>query len=101
MSVAPSESSADVGLFQSIGCTAGCRQLATAFYARVARDPVLRPFFPGKTFRCAIEELTAFLVQLLGGPDEDIQFRWWLSLRESHQRFQIGEQERAAWMRNM
>jgi hemoglobin len=87
--------------YQAIGGTATCRQLSTAFYAHVARDPVLRPLFPGKTLHCAIEEFAAFLVQLLGGPSEDVQRRWWLSLRESHLRFKIGQRERAAWMANM
>jgi hemoglobin len=85
-------------LFRVIGGTAGCRRLSEAFYARVNRDPVLRPLFPGKTMTCAIEEFSAFLVQFLGGPSGDSQRRWWLSLRESHLRFPIGAKERAAWM---
>lgn len=85
-------------LYRDIGGNAACRKLAVAFYARVEQDPVLRPLFPGKSFRCAIEEFTAFLAQFLGGPGEDSQFRWWLSLRESHLRFKIGPRERAAWM---
>jgi hemoglobin len=84
-----------------MGGTPGCRRLAVAFYARVALDPILRPLFPGKTFKCAIDEFSAFLVQFLGGPGTDTQSRWWLSLRESHQRFKIGPKERAAWMANM
>jgi truncated hemoglobin YjbI len=88
-------------LYQDIGGTAACRRLSEALYARVARDPLLRPFFPGKTLHCAIEEFTAFLVQFLGGPPEDSQRRWWLSLHESHRRFKIGRQERDAWMRLM
>jgi hemoglobin len=88
-------------LYQAIGGTATCRKLSAAFYARVERDPILRPFFPGKTLRCAIEAFTAFLAQLLGGPPEDAQRRWWLSLRESHLRFKIGEKERDSWMKNM
>jgi truncated hemoglobin YjbI len=88
-------------LYQAIGGTVTCRKLSAAFYARVKRDPVLRPFFPGKTLRCAIEAFTAFLAQLLGGPPEDAQHRWWLSLRESHLRFKIGQKERDAWMKNM
>jgi len=84
--------------FQAIGGTAACRKLAEAFYVRVGRDPLLRPFFPGKTFKCAIEAFTAFLVQFLGGPSEDSQLRWWLSLRESHQRFKIEQKHRDAWM---
>ena len=88
-------------LYQAIGGAGVCRKLSTSFYARVARDPVLRPLFPGKTLKCAIEEFTAFLAQFLGGPSEDAQRRWWLSLRESHLRFKIGQKERDAWMKNM
>jgi hypothetical protein len=29
------------------------------------------------------------------------QFRWWLSLRESHTRFKISEAQRAAWLKQM
>jgi len=89
------------GLYQAVGGTGTCRKLSAAFYARVQRDPVLRPLFPGKTLRCAIEEFAAFLAQFLGGPPEDAQRRWWLSLRESHLRFKIGQKERDAWMKNM
>ena len=85
-------------LYRDLGGHAACLRLAAAFYARVERDPVLRPFFPGKSFRCAIEQFAAFLAQFLGGPSEDSQRRWWLSLRESHMRFPIGPRERDAWM---
>src|SRR5437868_10641155 len=88
-------------LYEALGGKAGCRRLSVAFYARVERDPLLRPLFPGKTFTCAIEEFTAFLVQFLGGPSADSQRRWWLSLHESHLRFKIGPKERTAWMENM
>ena len=50
---------------------------------------------------CAIEELTAFLVQFFDGTSEDTQRRWWVSLRESHLRFKIGAAQRDAWMHNM
>jgi truncated hemoglobin YjbI len=89
------------GLYQTIGGRAACHRLSAAFYARVERDPVLRPLFPGKTFRCAIEQFAAFLAQFLGGPSADAQRRWWLSLHESHLRFSIGQRERDAWMKNM
>ncbi len=88
-------------LHHAIGGSAACRELSTLFYRRVAQDPILRPLFPGKTFTCAIEEFTAFLVQFLGGPDEDSQRRWWLSLQESHRRFKIGQREREAWLGHM
>jgi truncated hemoglobin YjbI/ankyrin repeat protein len=89
-----------VHLYRAIGGAAGCHALATAFYANVERDPLLRPLFPS-TFTCAIEELSAFLVQFLGGEAEATQRRWWLSLRESHERFKIGPREREAWLRAM
>lgn len=94
--------SQDAPLFDAlVGDSATCLVLAEAFYTRVRRDPVLQPFFPGKSMRCAIEQLAAFLVQLLGGPAKDTQARWDLSLRESHRRFAIGPRERDAWMRHM
>src|SRR5438874_755664 len=89
------------GMYQAIGGADTCRKLSEAFYARVARDPVLRPLFPGKSLRCAIEAFAAFLVQFLGGPAEDSERRWWLSLRESHLRFKIGSKHRDAWMSRM
>ncbi len=91
----------DSGLYGSVGGKEGCRELSELFYARVARDPVLRPLFPAASFRCAIEALATFLAQFLGGPCEYADNRWSLSLREAHQRFKIGQKERAAWLKNM
>jgi hemoglobin len=88
-------------LFQAIGGTRMCRKLSKAFYDCVDRDPLLRPLFPGTTLRCAIEEFAAFLVQFLGGPGEDSQGRWWVSLHESHRRFPIEQRHRDAWLRCM
>ncbi len=88
------------GLYEDAGGKDGCRRLSEVFYARAARDPVLAPFFPG-SLRCAVEGLTAYLVQFLGGPCEYSDRRWSLSLREAHQRFKIGERERESWLRVM
>src|ERR1700676_559261 len=88
-------------LLESLGDEEGCGRLSAAFYARVAKDPILRPFFPGKSLRCATEEFAAFLIQFLGGDEKQTQYRWWLSLRESHARFQIGPNARRAWSRHM
>jgi truncated hemoglobin YjbI len=85
----------------ALGGEAGCKRLSSDFYSRVQKDPVLRPLFPGKSIRCATEEFAAFLIQFLGGDEEETQYRWWLSLRESHARFRIGPTERAAWLKNM
>jgi hemoglobin len=85
----------------TLGGEDGCRRLSAEFYARVGKDPVLRPLFPGKSLRCATEEFAAFLIQFLGGDEEQTQHRWWLSLRESHERFRIGPVERSAWLKHM
>ena len=87
--------------YESMGGAAGCRELALAFYGRVAHSTVLRPLFPGKSLRCATEELAAFLVEFFDGPGPDTQKRWWVSLRESHARFHIGPAERDEWLRLM
>ena len=86
---------------QALGGEAGCKRLSAEFYARVGTDPVLRPFFPGKSLRCATEEFGAFLIQFLGGDEDQAQFRWRLSLRESHARFRLGAAERSAWLKHM
>src|SRR6266567_896110 len=91
----------DLDLYQAVGGKEACHKLSVALYARIGQDPLLRPLFPGKSHKCVIEAFTAFLAQFLGGPSEDAQRRWWLSLRESHLRFQIGDRERKAWLAHM
>ena len=88
-------------LYDALGGAAGCRALSSDFYARVARDPVLRPFFPGKSMKCAIDAFAAFLVDFLGGPADEAKHHWHLSLDDVHRRFPIGERERDAWLRLM
>jgi hemoglobin len=88
-------------LLNTLGGEPACLRLSASFYGRVGRDPILRPLFPGKTLRCATEEFAAFLIQFLGGDENQAQHRWWLSLRESHARFQITPAQREAWLRNM
>ena len=88
-------------LLEGLGGEAGCNRLSAEFYARVGRDPLLHRLFPGKSLRCATEEFAAFLIQFLGGDEEQAQKRWWLSLRESHARFRIGPGERSAWLKHM
>jgi len=88
-------------LLDALGGEAGCRRLSAEFYARVGKDPVLRPLFPGNSLRCAAEEFAAFLVQFLDGDEEQAQARWWLSLRESHARFHLGPAQRSAWLKHM
>lgn len=86
------------GLLDSLGKEAGCQRLAREFYARVAANAELKPLFPGKSLRCATEEFAAFLIQFLDGDPTKTQYRWWLSLQESHARFRISEVQRATWL---
>lgn len=85
-------------ILEELGGDDGCRLLAQQFYRRVAASPELKPLFPGKSLRCASEEFAAFLVQFLDGSPENTQYRWWLSLRESHARFEINEMQRLTWL---
>lgn len=85
-------------LLEAIGGESGCKRLALDFYARVATNHELKPLFPGKSLRCATEEFAAFLIQFLDGNVDQTQYRWWLSLRESHSRFRISDRQRLAWL---
>lgn len=98
MDASPKEQS--IAVWDAIGGEAGCRKLVETFYARVAQDPVLVAVY-GTSYRCAIEGLTAYLTQLFGGTDEYSRMRWFLSLREAHRRFRIGEIERNSWVSAM
>lgn len=51
--------------------------------------------------RCATEELSAFLIQLFEGEEAKTQYRWWLSLKESHARFKISLRQKSAWLDHM
>lgn len=88
-------------VLDALGGEKGCRRLSAAFYSRVGKDPALQSLFPGKSLRCATQEFAAFLIQFLGGDDKQTQYRWWLSLRESHARFQISATQRSAWLKHM
>ena len=90
-----------MNMLESLGGEAGCKKLAKEFYVRVAANPELKRLFPGKSLRCATEEFSAFLVQFLEGDEDQTQYRWWLSLRESHTRFKNSEHERSAWLKAM
>ncbi len=73
-------------------------RLVAAFYARVDRDPVIRPLY-GKTLTCAIHGLTDFLTSFLGGPSVyDVPGA---RLRRRHVPFAIDARARDAWLANM
>jgi hemoglobin len=87
----------EASLYERIGAD-NVKRLVAAFYARVDRDPVIRPFY-GKTLRCAIHALTAFMITWLGGPPVyDLRGA---RLRRRHVPFAIDTRARDAWLANM
>src|SRR5438045_4152857 len=73
-------------------------RLVAAFYARVDRDPDIRPLY-GKTLTCAIHALTDFMTTWLGGPPVyDLRGA---RLRRRHVPFAIDARARDAWLANM
>ena len=98
---APATDAHGADLYHALGESDTCRKLATAFYAHVAHDPVLRPLYPPTLKGCPINALAAFFIQFFGGPCEYAPRRWNLSLRDLHLRFAIGQRERDAWLTDM
>jgi truncated hemoglobin YjbI len=87
----------EVSLYERIGAEK-VERLVAAFYARVDRDPVIRPLY-GKTLTCAIHALTNFMTTWLGGPPVyDVRGA---RLRRRHRPFAIDARARDAWLANM
>jgi truncated hemoglobin YjbI len=84
-------------LYQRIGAEK-VERLVAAFYARVDKDPVIRPLY-GKTLTCAIRGLTDFMISWLGGtPTYNVPRA---RLRRRHAPFAIDARARDAWLANM
>ncbi|HEX2680947.1 MAG TPA: globin [Candidatus Dormibacteraeota bacterium] len=77
------------------------RILVRRFYARVAKDPILRVVYPDEDLSGATERLTLFLVQYWGGPSTYSDQRGHPRLRMRHAPFAIGQAERDAWLGHM
>jgi truncated hemoglobin YjbI len=84
-------------LFDRIGAQK-VERLVAAFYARVDKDPVIRPLY-GKTLTCAIRGLTDFMISWMGGPPTYDVSR--ARLRRRHAPFAIDARARDAWLANM
>jgi hemoglobin len=87
-------------IYHLVGGEATFRRLVDNFYARVEKDPVLRPLFPadmepGKEVQCL------FLIQYFGGPSYYLEKRGHPRLRMRHVPFTIGQRERDAWVQHM
>ena len=88
-------------VFDAAGGEETFRRLVESFYARVARDPVLRPVYPEADLAGATERLTLFLIQYWGGPNTYSRERGHPRLRMRHAPFAIGRRERDAWLQHM
>lgn len=75
--------------------------LGRAFYELVARDPVLRPLYPGEDLHAAEDHLVLFLIQYWGGTSKYLTLRGHPRLRMRHAPFAIGPVERDAWLAAM
>lgn len=91
---------ADSHIFTSIGGAPTFRRLVDSFYARVERDPLLRPLFPAD-LTAGKEYQYLFLIQYFGGPADYAQLRGHPRLRMRHSSFVIGHAERDAWLGHM
>ena len=88
-------------VYEAAGGDKTFRLLVERFYARVARDPLLRPLYPEEDLSSATERLTLFLIQYWGGPTTYSEQRGHPRLRLRHQPFAIGQAERDAWFGHM
>lgn len=84
--------------YDEFGGTAFFERLVTAFYERVAQDPVLRPMYPEGDLGPAQRRLTLFLIQYWGGPDTYSQERGHPRLRMRHAPYAIDSVARDRWL---
>lgn len=86
-------------IYATLGADAFWR-IARAFYARVDRDPFLRPMFPADLEE-PIRNQAEFLIQYFGGPQDYSARKGHPRLRMRHMPYAIGVRERNAWMSHM
>jgi hemoglobin len=86
-------------IYAALGADAFWR-IARAFYARIDRDPFLRPMFPADLEE-PIRNQAEFLIQYFGGPHEYSARKGHPRLRMRHMPYAIGVRERNAWMSHM
>jgi hemoglobin len=87
--------------YEQLGGLKTFRRLARVFYARVTRDPLLKPLFSKNTDK-QIERLALFLAETFGGPKRYSQLHCGQrSLQQMHGAFVIGQQEIQMWKKHM
>ena len=87
-------------IYALAGGDAPFRRLVDGFYARVERDPLLRPLFPDD-LEPGKERQFLFITQYFGGPARYNEQRGHPRLRARHAPFPIGQAERDAWAAHM
>jgi hemoglobin len=87
-------------LYEQVGGDDTFRRLVDTFYARIERDPLLRPIFPDD-LGPGREYQFLFLTQYWGGPPRYENQRGHPRLRMRHAPFKIGQAERDAWLGHM
>ena len=87
-------------MYERVGGDAFIIALVERFYASVSNDPILREMYP-PDLEPPKAHLTAFLIQISGGPARYSAERGHPRLRMRHQTFRIGQQERDSWVRHM
>lgn len=92
--------STDATIYELAGGEPAFRRLVDAFYARVERDPLLRPMFPAD-LEPGKEHQRLFLIQYFGGPATYGEQRGHPRLRMRHAPFPIGQAARDAWLGHM
>ena len=88
-------------VYELAGGEPAFRLLVKRFYARVAKDELLRAVYPDEDLSGATERLSLFLIQYWGGPPTYSELRGHPRLRLRHQPFAIGRKERDAWLGHM
>jgi len=97
----PGELNESESFYAAVGGEQTFRRLVGAFYAGVARDPVLRSLYPEDDLEPAAERLQLFLMQYWGGPATYSTNRGHPRLRMRHAPFAINVAARDAWLCHM
>ena len=90
----------DISVYDAVGGMPFFTALVDRFYARVAKDVMLRPLYPDDLGPPA-EHLALFLAQYWGGPTTYSEGRGHPRLRMRHAPFSISQRERDHWMAAM
>ena len=87
----------DISVYDAVGGMPFFDALVERFYARVAKDIMLRPLYP-EDLGPPAEHLALFLAQYWGGPTTYSDARGHPRLRMRHAPFVISQRERDHWM---